>query len=335
MPATPDKNIWVYAELGDGGPAAVVYELLAKARELAAKTGDSVVAALLGNRTGASAEELLAHGARQVLRVESENLADYHPAGYALVLEHLVRKHRPAVFLFGATAQGRDLAPRLQAKLLTGLTADCLDLDLDDNGLLVQIKPSYGDHIMCAITCPEARPQMATVRPRVFSPLARAVEVRGQIIDEPIEVPVDDSYQVLGRAPLAAAEADLSAAEVIVAIGRGAATSGAVAGARRLARALRGALAVTRPLTDDGRFSPGLLIGQSGQTVKPKCLLNFGISGAIQYVAAIREPGLVISVNRDGEAPIFHYSHYGVVADAEETIQALLTEIGRIRPDPV
>ena len=325
------KNIWVYAELAGEAPAPVVYELLAKARELARPGGQRVVAVLLGHETGQSAEELLAFGADEVLRVASTHLADYKPRPYAWVLERLVRQHAPSIFLFGATAQGRDLAPRLQGKLLTGLTADCLDLRLDEQGRLVQIKPSFGDNVMCSIICPEARPQMATVRPKVFSPLARRADAAGEIIDQNLEVPADDDYRVLDHSPLPSAGQDITTAEIIVALGRGAATEKAAETARQLAQALRGALAVTRPLTEDGRFSRDLLIGQSGQTVKPKCILNFGISGAIQYTVAMREAGLIISVNRDEEAPIFSLSHYGSTADAEELLAALLQEVEKYR----
>jgi len=320
------QNIWVYAETADNGPAPVVYELLAKGRELADKTGEKLAAVLLGHKTGDSAQELLAYGADQVIRLESENLADYKPVPYAAAMKELVDKHKPSMLLFGATAEGRDLAPRLQAKLLTGLTADCLDLSVDEAGLLVQIKPSYGDNIMCTITCPSARPQMATVRPKVFSPLEKA-EAKGEVIDEKIEVKADERYEVLGRQPLPSAGPDIGAADILVALGRGAAGEGAVKAAQELAELLRGAVAVTRPLTDDGQFSHDLLIGQSGLTVKPKCILNFGISGAIQYVVGMQNSGLIISVNKMEDAPIFGVSHYGVVSDAEETIKAIVEAI--------
>ncbi len=325
------KNIWVYAEQADKAPASVVYELLAKGRELADKTGDKLVAVLLGHETGDGAQELLAYGADQVIRLESENLAVYKPVPFAKAMEELVLKHKPSMLLFGATAEGRDLAPRLQAKLLTGLTADCLDLSVDEAGILVQIKPSYGDNIMCTITCPDTKPQMATVRPKVFTPLEKG-QSTGEVIDEKIEVKADDRYEVLGRQPLPAAGPDITAAEVLVALGRGAATEGAIAAAKELADALRGTVAVTRPLTDDGLFSHDLLIGQSGVTVKPKCILNFGISGAIQYVVGMQNSGLVISVNKMEDAPIFGVSHYGVVSDAEETIKALVQEIKQANP---
>ena len=321
------KNIWVYAECVGGAPAAVVLELLAKAQELKAKTGDAVVAVLLGGQTGKVANDLLAYGADQVIRVEAANLAPYKPVPYAEALCELVREYKPSIFLFGATSQGRDLAPRLQGKLLTGLTSDCLGLDIDDKGILVQTKPSYGDNIMCTILCPDARPQMATVRPKVFSPLAPKADAKGEIIDKKLAVKADDRYEVVGSAPLAASTIDISASDFIISLGRGAKTEAAIATARQIADFLHGAVAVTRPLTDDGTFSHDSLIGQSGFTVKPKCIVNFGISGAVQYTVGMQESGLIVAVNKSKDAPIFGLSHIGVVADAEEVLKALLEEL--------
>lgn len=327
MPA--DNTIWVYAELSCKAPALVALELLAKARELQKKAGGKVVAVLLGHATGAAAETLLAFGADTVIRAESENLRDYKPVPYAETMAALIRKHAPSIVLFGATAQGRDLAPRLQAKLRTGLTADCLDLDIDADGLLAQIKPSYGDNVMCTITCPEARPQMATVRPRIFTPREKAVEVRGTVLDEAVDVAPDPDYEIVATAPSAACGLDIGEADVIVALGRGAGSDEAVAAAQELAGALNGVLAVTRPLTEDGRFPHDCQIGQSGRTVKPKCILNFGISGALQYTAGMRDAGLIISVDKSKDAPIFASSHAGYVGDALEMIRAVAREVNR------
>ena len=324
------KNIWVYAECAGDGPASVVLELLAKAQELKAKTGDAVVAVLLGSQTGKAADDLLAFGADQVIRVESKDLAPYKPLPYAEVLCELVRKYKPSIFLFGATSQGRDLAPRLQGKLLTGLTSDCLGLDIDDKGILVQTKPSYGDNIMCTILCPDARPQMATVRPKVFSPLARKPDAKGEIVDEKLAVKADDTYEVVASAPLAASTIDITASDFIISLGRGAKTEAAITAARQIADLLHGAVAVTRPLTDDGTFSHDSLIGQSGFTVKPKCIVNFGISGAVQYTVGMQESGLIVAVNKNKDAPIFGLSHIGVVGDAEEVLKAIVEELRRV-----
>jgi len=289
-----------------------------------------VVAVLLGHQTGDIAAELLAYGADQVIRADSANLADYKPVPYAEALRALVEKHKPSILLFGATAQGRDLAPRLQAKLLTGLTADCLDLGIDEKGLLVQIKPSYGDNIMCTITCPDTKPQMATVRPKVFSPLERNAQAKGGIIDEAIPVANDDTYEIVGRAPIASAVEDITEADVLIALGRGANSDGAVAAAQDLAKLLKGAVAVTRPLTEDGKFTHDSLIGQSGLTVKPKCIINFGISGAIQYTVGMQNAAFIIAINKDEDAPIYGISHVGVIGDAEETLKAIVEEVKKL-----
>ena len=319
-----NNNIWVFAEQTDGLLAGVVPELLAKARELGRKTGGSVMAVLLGDDLGGIASELFAYGAEGVVEVKSPKLRDYKPVPYALTLQALAEKHRPSVILFGATTLGRDLAPRLQAKLLTGLTADCLDLDVDENGILVQTKPSYGDNIMCQIVCPDTKPQMATVRPRVFSPMDRMENAAGQVIEEDIDVPDDESYQVIGRSTANVCETSVADADKLVCLGRGACAEETVETARRLAGELCAALGVTRPLTDSGQFTHDDQVGQSGTTVKPKFIINFGISGAVQYTVGMQNSELIVSVNKNEDAPIFGVSHYGYVGDAAEFMTAFL-----------
>jgi electron transfer flavoprotein alpha subunit len=319
-----ENNIWVFAEQSGGRLAGAALELLAKARELGQKTGGSVMAILLGDDLGEIPSELLAYGADAVIAAESPRLRDYKPIPYAQTLQSLVEKHRPSILLFGATTLGRDLAPRLQAKLLTGLTADCLDLDVDENGILIQTKPSYGDNIMCQIICPDTRPQMATVRPKVFSPMERIENTKGTVIKEEIDVPEDESYQVVGRSEANVCETSVSDADRLVCIGRGACSEETVETARNLAGELCAALGVTRPLTDSGQFTHDDQVGQSGTTVKPKFIINFGISGAVQYTVGMQNSELIVSVNKNEDAPIFGVSHYGYVGDAAEFMMALL-----------
>jgi electron transfer flavoprotein alpha subunit len=319
-----NENIWVFAEQTEGRLAGVTYELLAKARELGKKTGGSVMAVLLGDDLAKNSSELFAYGAEGVIEAESPKLAQYKPVTYAQTLHALVVKHRPSILLFGATTLGRDLAPRLQAKLLTGLTADCLDLDVDENGILVQTKPSYGDNIMCQIVCPDTKPQMATVRPKVFSPADRIENAAGPVTKEEIDVPDDESYQVIGRSAANVCETSVADADKLVCIGRGACAEETVETARRLAGELCAALGVTRPLTDSGQFTHDDQVGQSGTTVKPKLIINFGISGAVQYAVGMQNSELIISVNKNEDAPIFGISHYGYVGDAAEFMTELL-----------
>jgi electron transfer flavoprotein alpha subunit len=324
-----NDNIWVFAEQSGGRLAGVTLELLAKARELERKTGGSVAAVLLGDDLGEIASELLAYGADAVIEAASPNLRDYKPVPYARALQSLVEKHSPSILLFGATTLGRDLAPRLQAKLLTGLTADCLDLDMDENGLLVQTKPSYGDNVMCQIVCPDTRPQMATVRPKVFSPMERIENPSGQVIREEINVPDDEHYQVIGRSAANICETSVADADRLVCLGRGACGEGAVEAARALAGELCAAIGVTRPLTDSGQFTHDDQIGQSGTTVKPKLIINFGISGAVQYTVGMQNSELIVSVNKNEDAPIFGVSHYGYAGDAAEFMTAFLEALKR------
>ncbi|MDR1481131.1 MAG: electron transfer flavoprotein subunit alpha/FixB family protein [Synergistaceae bacterium] len=318
-----NENIWVFAEQTDGRLAGVVPELLAKARELGKKTGGSVMAVLLGDDIEKIPSELFSYGAEGVIEVESPNLKDYRPVPYALTLRTLVEKRHPSILLFGATTVGRDLAPRLQAKLLTGLTADCLDLGVDENGILIQTKPSYGDNIMCQIICPNTKPQMATVRPKVFSPMERIEDAAGPVVREEINLPDDESYQVIGRSTADIRETSIADAKRLVCIGRGACAEETVETARQLAGELCAALGVTRPLTDSGQFTHDDQVGQSGTTVKPKLIINFGISGAVQYTVGMQNSELIISVNKNEDAPIFGISHYGYVGDAAEFMTEL------------
>ena len=321
------KNIWVFAEQNEKNLAGVSLELLAKAKDLSIKEGNKVVAVLLGYDVEELANQLLEHGAEQVIKVEAPSLKEYKPVPYSSVLFNLVNKYKPSIFLFGATILGRDLAPRLQAKLLTGLTSDCLDLDIDENGVLVQIKPSYGDNIMCRIICPDARPQMATVRPKIFTPLEKKPNPEGQIISETIEVPDDDKYIVIGRTEPESSSGGVAEAERLICIGRGACSEESIRIAKELAHELDAKLGVSRPLTDSGQFTHDSQVGQSGITVKPKCILNFGISGAVQYTVGMQNSALIISINKNEDATIFGISHYGYVGDATELATALLNAV--------
>lgn len=320
-----NKNIWIYCELDQGLPVKASLELLAKAGQLAAKTSGQTVAVLMGNYQQASLQILASHGADTIITVAAA--LNYQPRPFATALAALAEKHRPAALLLPATSQGRDLAPRVQAKLDTGLTADCLDLDMDENGLLLQTKPSYGDNIMCVITCPATRPQMATVRPGVFNPVAADETRQAQVIDEPMDIAADPDYRLLQEQPLPLSSDDISKAEVIIALGLGANSEKVVNLARQCAQKLNGVIAITRPLSDSGRFAPELVIGQSGSMVKPRFILNLGISGAIQYVLGMDKAELIVAVNIDPQAPIFAIAHYAVVDDAESFLNALLTRL--------
>jgi electron transfer flavoprotein alpha subunit len=323
-------GIWVFAETRDDKLESTVPELLAVSHDLSKVTGEKVTAVLLERQDLDLAPALIEYGADVVLEVRSDILGDFDPVLYKDALAQLVEKYNPNIFLFGATHKGRALAPRLQARLQTGLTADCLELVIDDTGLLVQTKPSYGDNLMCTITCPEARPQMATVRPNVFHPLPRNPENAGTVVSEELSLEPNENYRVVKKTRVPAQVSSIGNADKIVSIGRGIGARTNLTQVQLLAERLHAGIGVTRPLADNGWFSHDEQIGQSGITVQPRLLLNLGISGAVQYKAGMKNSGVVVSVNRDIDAPIFSVSNYGYVGDVNEFVQALLAECSNL-----
>lgn len=331
MRLTDYKGIWVFAEHRNGEISDITFELLAKAKELSDKSNEEVVAVLLTKKTYDMPKRLLNRGADKVIVVASEHLSEYKTITYAKVLETLVNKYKPSIFLFGATSMGKDLAPRVMAKLQTGLTADCMDLDIDENGLLTQTKPSYGGNIMCKIVCPVKRPQMATIRPKIFSPLDEMENPNGEIIVENIEVEPENDYEVLERVAYESEGVKIEEAEIVVVAGRGVSSKDDMKLVEDLAKELNGVIAVTRPLVDAEWYDPSVQIGASGKTVKPKLIINIGISGAIQYNVGIQNAKLIVSINTNAKAPIFSISHYGIVGDYKKIVPLLTEEIKKLK----
>lgn len=322
------QEIWVVAETNQGRLAPVTLELVGKARALAEAAGAAVTAVLAGHPVAGLAAELIASGADTVLVADHAELASYRTLPYAEVLAGLIRARRPSIVLFGATSQGRDLAPRLAARLRTGLTADCLDLSLDKDGLLVQTKPSYGDNVMVDIVIPEHRPQMATVRPHVFPQPEKNAARRGRIEEVGVSL---DSAALCTRVREVLAEVQpaskLEEAEVVVAGGRGMGSKENFALLYQLARALGGVVGATRPPVDEGWIDAAYQIGQSGKTIAPKLYIACGISGAVQHTVGMEKAKLVVAINKDAGAPIFNFATYGIVGDVREVIPALLAQL--------
>lgn len=321
------KGIWIFAEQTNGVLSGVAFELLSKAQELKKTSGEDVVAILLADHAGDMPQKLLNRGAEKVIVVEAPELKDYKTISYAKALVELVEKYKPSILLFGATSMGKDLAPRAMAKLRTGLTADCLDLNIDENGILVQTKPSYGGNIMCKIICPNHRPQMATVRPRTFDPLEEVENAAGEIIREYVKIETEPDFEVLETIPDVKEGIDIQDAKVIVAAGRGVTNKDDMKMIEELAKAIGGVLAVTRPLVDIEWYEEDLQIGASGKTVKPDLIINVGISGAIQYNVGMQKSKCIVSINKNANAEIFGISHYGIVGDYKEIVPALIEEL--------
>lgn len=324
-----NNGIWVVAEQKGGKVLEASFELLAKALELKKAANQEITAILLGSQIKEAAQELLCYGADIVRIVDDEVLKYYKPRTFERVLVKLIRDYQPAIVLLSATSQGRDLAPRVMCQLQTGLTADCLDLSIDEQGLLVQEKPSYGGNIMCTIVIENARPQMATVRPGVFSKIEPLVNPQGKLREEAVEVLDDEAYEIIESCPVSASGSAITEAEIIVSCGRGVKKQQDLALLNELAELLQGEVGCTRPLVDQGWFTHELQIGQSGITVKPKLIINIGISGAVQYVVGMQNAKTIISVNRNQSAEIFAISDYGIVADYTELLPAVINEINK------
>lgn len=325
-----DKSRWrgvaVYVDHVDGAIHPVTYELIGKARELAAAIGQPVYALFMGEGLPAQCEELLHYGVDKVFVYDHEALARFRIQPYTDVFEDFVRRVRPAAILVGATTVGRQLAPRAAARLRTGLTADCTRLEMNENTDLVQIRPAFGGNIMAQILTPNHRPQMATVRYKVMNAPRRAPDAAGEIISCPLPPLARPGARVLSVAPKAP-EQSIENAEVLVVAGRGIKKQEDLALAEALADALGAQLACTRPMAEAGWVDPRRQVGLSGRTVRPRLIITCGVSGAIQFVAGMNHADTIVSINTDENAPIFKVAHYALVGDLYEILPRLIADI--------
>lgn len=326
-----NKDEWravaVYVEYNGKAVHPVTFELIGKARELAAVTGHPVYALFMGYQVGEKAEELLAYGVDQVFVYDRKELEHFSVLTYANVFADFITRIRPSSILVGATNAGRSLAPRVAARFRTGLTADCTVLEMKENTDLVQIRPAFGGNIMAQIVTPKNRPQFCTVRYKIFSapPVTkepsgtiRTMEVTEDMIDRRIRV-----EEIIHKPK----EIDISEAEVIVAVGRGVKSQADLEIIRELAAALAAQLACTRPLIECGWFDARRQIGLSGRTVKPKLIITIGISGSVQFAAGMRGAECIIAINTDRKAPVFDIANIGLVGDWYEILPRLLKTV--------
>lgn len=322
------RGIWVFAEQVRGDLAGVVPELLGEARRLADRSDQVVSAVLLGSEVESLAPELIAHGADQVYVADDPVLDTFRDEAYTAVLTDLAREHRPSIILMGATVRGRSLAPRLAARLKTGLTADCTDLDIDPEGQLIQTRPAFGGNIMATIVCPNHRPQMATVRPRVMKPMSPDSQRQGKILQVTVQ---SESLNVrtllLESMEEAGSAVKIEEADIIVAGGRGLGNPEGFQLLQELAQVMGAAVGASRPVVDAGWIEYPHQVGQTGKTVSPKVYIAAGISGAIQHLAGMRSSDVIIAINRNPEAPIFKAATYGLVGDLFQIIPALTREL--------
>ena len=260
---------------------------------------------------------------------ENDALAQYSTRPYEKALVQLCEKRKPSIFLFAASVQGRDVAPRVMCSLRTGLTADAIDLNVDEEGTFVQTTPNFGGNILSHIAIPEKRPQMVTVHPRVFEPFEPKEGATGELITETVDVEPDNDYVVVESTKKVYDGKPIDECDVLVAGGRGIKSEEDLAELRKLAGLIGGELACSRPLCDCGWMPHEEQIGQSGTTVKPKFILNVAISGSVQYLAGMQNAGCIMSINHTASAPIYDVSHYGAVIDYRKLIPAVIDEIER------
>ncbi|MDO4553848.1 MAG: electron transfer flavoprotein subunit alpha/FixB family protein [Lachnospiraceae bacterium] len=328
------KDLWVFIETKEDGSAKKVgLELLNPGKEMAKKQGGNLVALVIGNKVDAAVEAASCHGADKIIKVDAPEFKEYTTDAYTIALETLIKKYAPTSMLIGATNNGRDLGPRIACRLKTGLTADCTNLDIDEEtGNVAWTRPAFGGNLMATIMCPEHRPQMGTVRPGVFKMLP-AKEQKAEIITEKITIAKDAiRTQIVELIKEMDAESiDLEGAQVIVSGGRGVKGPEGFEPIKALAKTLGATVGASRAAVDSGWISHAHQVGQTGKTVGPKLYIACGISGAIQHLAGMSSSDCIIAINKDPDAPIFGVADYGIVGDLFEVLPVLTEEIRKAK----
>jgi electron transfer flavoprotein alpha subunit len=319
-------EIFVLAEHRRGELRDVTLEMLGKGQELAAATGQSLAAVLLGHNVDGFATELAKY-ANRVLVVEDERLEHFNSEAYQQVLAHLITEHKPGLVLIGHSAYGMDLAPSLATQLDLPLVTDCVGLEFED-GHLFAVREMYGGKVSATVVFCPAHTYMATVRQAAF-PFEEGELLGGEVmaVDSPLTEEVK-YRKFLEYVEAAVGDVDITQADVVVAVGRGIKEEENLALVKRLAQALGGVLAGSRPVVDAGWLPPDRQVGQSGKTVKPRLYLAVGISGASQHVVGMKAASTIVAINKDPDAPIFKVAHYGIVDDLFKVVPALTEQLG-------
>lgn len=321
--------IMVFCQQEDGELHRVGLELLGKAQQLAQDLETQVTGVLVGNHISHLAPVLIQHGADRVILVHHEILEHYTVESYTKALEEVIRSENPEILLLGATQLGRELGPRLAARLKTGLTADCTQLEIDkENKLLLMTRPAFGGNLMATIICPNHRPQMATVRPGVFPMPQADAKRKGQIVeyvpkfdDFVCKITVEEIVRKIKRGT------DITEAKIIVAGGRGIGSKDGFEMLYELAQLIGGEVAGSRAAVDNGWIEKDRQVGQTGKVVRPKLYIAVGISGAIQHLAGMQESEYIIAINKDPEAPIMKIADLGIVGDWKEIVGRLIKKL--------
>ena len=330
------KGVYVFAQQVDNKLSSIGFELLGKAKDLAKDLNTDVTAVLIGRGVKDLADELAAYGADRVIVVDDPELKEYRTEPYTHALASVINKYKPEIMLVGATAIGRDLGPRVSARVATGLTADCTQLDIGDFPLvakegqeqkhnqLLMTRPAFGGNTIATIACPNNRPQMATVRPGVMQKIER-IEGAKAVVEEynPGFTPDNKYVEILDVVKSVTETVDIMDAKILVSGGRGVGSPENFKILEDLAEALGGEVSCSRAVVDSGWKPKDLQVGQTGKTVRPQVYFAIGISGAIQHVAGMEESDLIIAINKDETAPIFDVADYGLVGDLNKIVPRL------------
>jgi len=322
------RGVWVFAEQRRGSLKNVGFELLSRGRELADTLKTELCAVCLGHNV-AAVNSLIAHGADKVYLVDSPDLADNQEDYLTHQLLDLIKQYKPEVVLAGATALGRSFIPRVASILNTGLTADCTGLDIDtEKRLLLQTRPTFGGNIMATIICPNKRPQMSTVRPRVFKKTAPSPNRKGQIIKVDFKKEtVTAKTKLLSFVEDITEKIKLEDADIIVSGGRGLGKAENFKLLAELAEVLGAALGSSRAAVDEGWIPYSHQVGQTGKTVCPRLYIACGISGAIQHLAGMQTSDCIVAINDNPDAPIFQVAHYGIVGDLFQVVPLMIKKL--------
>ncbi len=325
------KGVWVFAEQKKGKVQPVVYELLGKARELAASLGTEVAAVLLGEHLEEEIQELIWRGADKVYVVESRDLANFQDEPYTNVLIGMIKKYKPEIVLCGATSIGRSLISRVAVRLRVGLTADCTGLDIDPGRkILLQTRPAFGGNIMATIISPNYRPQMATVRHKVFPETVSDMKRKGKIIRDNFDAAfLASRSKLLDIIDEIESTVNLAEADIIVSGGRGMGGPENFKILEELAKVLGAAVGASRAAVDAGWMPYSHQVGQTGRTVSPKIYIACGISGQIQHLVGMQSSKIIVAINKDPDAPIFKVATYGIVGNLFEIIPAFTKKLSR------
>ena len=334
------KGVFIFAEQVDNKISNIAYELLGKAKDLAKDLGTEVTAVLIGSGVKDLADSLAVYGADRVIVVDDPELKDYRTEPYAHALASVINEFKPEIMLVGATAIGRDLGPRVSARVATGLTADCTSLEIGNFPLepvanqeqlhnqLLMTRPAFGGNTIATIACPYNRPQMATVRPGVMQKIAPIEGAKANVVEfNPGFTPDNKYVEILDIVKSVVDTVDISEAKILVSGGRGVGSAENFKLLDDLAEVLGGTVSCSRAVVDNGWKPKDLQVGQTGKTVRPNVYFAIGISGAIQHTAGMEESDIIIAINKDESAPICDVADYGIVGDLNKSVPMITAQL--------